>query len=71
MDISTVACDVCGVQKAETNHWLVALTCPGLLGIAFVPADTVQYPRSDKGKYEDICGHACAHTRLSQWLETL
>jgi hypothetical protein len=67
-----IICDVCGCAKGETNHWLVAVGHAEFSGIAFVPAEDVRQPRDiDGGKYEDICGHACAAKRLSQWLETL
>ena len=67
-----VTCDVCGAEKRETNHWLVAVTYAELAGIAFIPADIAEGTRgTNDGRYEDICGHACAHKRFSQWLETL
>jgi hypothetical protein len=71
MDVKTVACDVCGLQKQETNHWLVAITHPALEGVIFQQADLVQTPRSQEARYEDICGQACAHKRFSAWLDDL
>jgi hypothetical protein len=65
-----IVCDVCGAAKGETNHWIVAITVPHRAGIMFIPADAVDDPRNPQAKYEDICGHACAHKRFSQWLET-
>jgi hypothetical protein len=75
MDVATVACDVCGRSKGETNHWLQCITQPAkgdlpeIQGIGFGPIDA---PISDADiKVEHICGHACAVKRFSQWLETL
>lgn len=68
-EVRTVKCDVCGRQKQETNHWLIAIQHPDLSGILFVPADDAQedldYPR------QDICGRACATQRLNQWIESI
>lgn len=64
-------CDVCGTAKGESNHnhWLLAITEAGFSGIMFVPSEA-----SDRNalcaSYEDICGQACAHKRLSQFLES-
>ncbi len=71
MDIATVQCNVCGRQKQETNHWLVAIVVPTFEGIVFEPAETFTSRQNPALQFEDICGHACAHKRLSQWLETL
>jgi hypothetical protein len=71
MDVSTVACNVCGRQKQETNHWLVAIVRDGFEGILFQPAEACSDPRNPDFKYEDICGQECSHKRLSRWLDTL
>jgi len=71
MDVNTVKCDVCGRQKQETNHWLVAVAMPGIDGVMFVQAENALTPREPSYKYEDICGQECAHKRLSQYLATL
>jgi hypothetical protein len=73
MDVNTVACDICGQQKQETNHWIVAVSslenqCEG---VAFLPAEAVPTPRPHDMQYEDLCGEACAHKRLSRWLDVL
>ena len=71
MDVATKACDVCGRQKQETNHWLVAVTKAGFEGIIFQPAESVEEPRNPLFTYEDICGQECAHKRLSRCLDEL
>ena len=71
MDVATKACDVCGRQKQETNHWLVAVMKDGFEGIIFQPAEATEEPRNPRVIYEDICGQECAHKRLSRWLDEL
>ena len=75
MDVITVACNVCGRQKQETNHWIVAAIEPGAeLGtIVFLSAGQAAHvqARNSDWRYEDLCGEACAHIRLSRWLDEL
>ncbi len=71
MDVNSKACDICGRQKQEVNHWLVAVVRPEHEGIMFVPAEAAQDPRAEGYRYEDLCGQMCAQTRLSQWLDDL
>ena len=71
MDVTTTKCDICERQKQEVNHWLVAIVSPRLEGIMFVPAEAVEEPRRSGFTYEDLCGQACAHKRLSRWLDDL
>lgn len=75
MEVTNIVCDVCGRQKGSTNHWLVVVSDPRdpnarlYDGLAF---GTIESHVTDAlFKVEHICGQACAHTRLSQWLETL
>jgi hypothetical protein len=71
MDVKTVACDLCGLQKQETNHWLVEVTRAGFEGIIFQPAEATESPRNPDFIYKDLCGQECAHKRLAQWLDEL
>jgi endogenous inhibitor of DNA gyrase (YacG/DUF329 family) len=73
MEIQSKICDECGVQKRETNHWLVAVQRPDHEGILFVPAEAAVPPtlRHKEFEYRDRCGQACAHTRLGRWLDSL
>lgn len=66
-------CDVCGAVKGETNHWLVAFELKGVSGINFVPAEDVAGDSRNlpNVKADDICGHACATKRFSQFLSAL
>lgn len=71
MEFPAVVCNLCGRQKAETNHWLVAITRPDFEGILFLPAEAVESPRLPGYKYEDICGQQCSLKRHSRWLDEL
>lgn len=71
MVVESKVCNVCGRQKQETNHWLVAITRPGMEGIMIVPADSASGDLGEAYQREDLCGQACTTKRLSQWLETL
>jgi hypothetical protein len=66
-----ISCDVCGQPKGATNHWLIAITDPhpGTVGIAF--GKLGQEVGDPDFKLEHLCGQACAHKRLSQWLDEL
>lgn len=69
MEVTTIICDVCGIPKGETNHWLVAIADPDIPGIVFGPISAAMY--DDTIKKEHICGRACAIKRFSLWLEFL
>ncbi len=71
MDVTTQTCDVCGREKREVNHWLLAIVKPGFEGILIQPVEAAQPPRAPGFIYEDLCGQACAHTRLSRYLDEL
>jgi len=73
IDSSHTKCDVCGAVKGATNHWLVAFQLGGVAGITFVPAEEVAADSRTlpKVKADDICGHACATKRFSQFLSAL
>jgi hypothetical protein len=73
IDSAHTTCDICGAVKGETNHWLVAFQFEGYAGITIVPADAVS-PDSrtlPKVQADDICGHACATKRFSQFLSAM
>jgi hypothetical protein len=59
-----IACDVCKVQKKETNHWWIGRVVwkasgkePS--GLAIIPAAVE--PRRRKGDV-DLCSQGCAHS---------
>lgn len=61
-DVRTVACDVCGVQKGEANHWWQAAVSPNgkVISIFRFGQMTVS-----TGRRLDFCGEAHLLQRLS------
>lgn len=74
MNATTITCDVCGVEKRETNHWLIAVTSVSSAadnpGIAFGPLGAPVRDDPDF-KIEHLCGESCALKHLSRWLDEL
>jgi hypothetical protein len=64
MRIESVKCDMCGIQKQETNHWLYAKYRNESIHFSVGPEESPGYSL-------DICGEECAHKILSQWLNML
>jgi hypothetical protein len=53
-----IACDICGVQKQESNHWIMCVREHGW--VKFLPWD---------GFYRDVghlCGETCAGKLLAK-----
>ena len=58
-----IECDVCEIEKKETNNWVIIRTAAG----SFQTFRHDSLPqRHDEDM--DICGEACAHKLYSQWL---
>jgi hypothetical protein len=58
-------CDVCQIEKKETNHWLRAwVGQDGWLVFAHVRKTSKECEEAIK----DICGHACATRILQRWM---
>lgn len=57
-------CDVCRVEKLDTNHWFVCIPSESEFRILAVANTTIR-ARGDK---LDLCGEACIHRAVSQWL---
>jgi hypothetical protein len=58
-----VVCDVCAIEKKETNNWFkVSIFNDGL---HIYPSHTI-LPR--KHPYRDVCGHVCAQKLLGRWM---
>lgn len=59
MKIQVYQCDECGVQKKESNHWV----------IAFVSTDRANFYPWAEGAHPDVlhlCGEGCAAKVLSK-----
>ena len=69
-------CDICGVRKEESNHWLLALT----VHVVFAPVEdlgpVVSFHPWDEnhvhsfGYMKHLCGIGCANKLLSQTVES-
>lgn len=64
MRIDTFKCDICGIQKGDTNHWYsLEKTCPNdratLILIAAIYTDTA---------YMHLCSDACIIKAVQGWL---
>ena len=68
MDFTATTCDVCGTQKKETNHWFFAVSSAKAFQVR--TADSAFSIRKPAVK-RNICGEACSHKALSQWLQGL
>lgn len=67
-----IECDICGIAKGAANHWLLAVLPAEdypVPGIAFGRLDS---PIDGPGiRKKHLCGEACAHKLLAQFLESL
>ena len=61
----------CSAERTETNHWLVVLTNPELLGIK----GFIAYPWADdiaeSKEAVHLCGDTCALKAFSDWLSKI
>lgn len=70
MKIETYRCDVCGIQKGETNHWWI-ITLPDLASPA--RSELILSPATDDQHRDsndfDLCGAACVQKKVAEFLE--
>ena len=70
MKIDSFACDVCGKQKKEANHWFRGRELPSSAGVVIVQWDVERAVIDgdslvlDLNKDAHLCGAECA----TQWL---
>jgi hypothetical protein len=63
----TYNCDICGAQRKEANHWFAVY--PAGEGITFLDWKRAMLSgRLDIIGVSFICGQACAHKLLDQFL---
>ena len=60
-------CEICGAEKKQTNHWYVALTTHNTYQLVTWDVAS-QAGRLDDNRAACICGQACAHRLLDQFL---
>lgn len=58
-----ITCNICGSQKRQTNHWFVAYQETGELRISGWNSLRLLSPET-----KHLCGEACAHKLISQFL---
>jgi hypothetical protein len=60
-------CDVCGVEKKVANHWFIAEMTN--VGIHFHTWEwAVRECQLDEERVRHLCGQACAHKMLDEFL---
>ena len=64
MRIEGYTCDVCGVQRGESNHWFMSRYGEGYFRIEEWNAQSAKLPTC-----KHICGSQCATKCLNQTLE--
>ena len=57
MKVDTFACDICGTQKKETNHWFMSWTTENPKGVTVI-LWTPELVRTDSTSH--LCGIECA-----------
>lgn len=61
----------CGAERTELNHWLLAFTNPGIIGIK----GFIVYPWRDEMAESDeathLCGDTCALKFFADWLSRI
>lgn len=61
-----ITCDICKIEKSESNNWLMVMLNRGN------PVGFVVYPwmpEEPLDQFKHVCGQECAHKILGQWLE--
>ena len=63
----TYQCKVCSTERKDSNNWFVFT--PSAIGFQLMTWHTaVERGVLDKDDTEFICGHACSHALLDQFL---
>ena len=67
MHINGYACDICGIEKKESNHWLLAHIYPTDISFTDWQVETNEgFVKFTK----HLCGIGCANKLLSQTVES-
>ena len=65
----TYNCDICGAQRKEANHWFVAFNAIKEISFGtWAQADCDGLLHDEGAIY--LCGQACAHKQLDQFLQS-
>lgn len=65
MHFKGIRCDVCTIEKGETNKWFLV----NASNHEIVAVNWNDELAKDE-RYEHICGESCLQKRISQWAET-
>lgn len=69
MRIETYKCDICGVVRAEANHWLLAGVAEASRGRIWSIRDWNEDVAHESAIH--LCGSVCAHKALDKHLARL
>jgi len=59
----TIACDICGAEKKETNHWFIAVVQRGELRLTNWETFEKEQSRS-----KHLCGQTCLHRLVDEFV---
>lgn len=65
--VDTFACDECGTQKKETNHWYMLYSQNGEGTLISVSAWDKEL---EKGNVYHACGRNCVLAMMNRWFST-
>jgi hypothetical protein len=63
MIYENLRCDICGIDKKETNHWFVAFEDKGALKLSAWVA-----VKQKRKVMKHLCGHRCVHRLIDVFL---
>lgn len=63
----TVFCDVCGKQKGEVNHWLMAYTDVQSASLTILRWDAKAFA-SEGNEFWHLCGAECVVKKVNEFL---
>lgn len=67
MKVETYACDICGAQRKDANHWFKAYRLNGVVGIVIVSWEvTVVSGKLELSVHSEA--HLCGADCVTQWL---
>ena len=58
-----IACDICGAEKKQTNHWFIAMEQAGELRISSWSSE-----RKGRSGAKHLCGQTCLHRLVDDFL---
>lgn len=62
------ACDLCGTEQAQTNHWFAVVTIEAPRRLMIGPLGSEDSVIGQGKQVQHLCGEACASRRVSEFL---